>query len=563
VRILRAFLWLRWRVLINTLERTGARDTVERFSLAIEQLGPIMAAVMMIPSAILLAGGAAFAGWTLAQGAARPAIAEAMRFLLLGVSVLTIAGPLLFSANSSSNAVRLLLLPIPRRTLYAVQAASALLDPWLFLAVPVVAALPVGLAIGGAFGAAIVAAAAGILLLATLVGLASVVSSLVQLVVRDRRRGEILTLVFVLVLPIIGFLPSMLAGEERRTRAERRAEPRGTPAWIATIERRVLPVVPSEMFVRATRASVRGESGEALRSLASLALGAGLLHAAGLLTFSLVLGSPASTGARRGGPRRRARAWKIPWLAPQTSAVALSQFRMGLRTPRGRSTLLSPAVVFAVFAVMMWRGGMSADFGPIAIGSGLGLAAFGAFVSLVSILPFTANQFAIDGAGLTLEFLSPIGDRELLHGKAIGNAAIAAVPATFCVVAAAALFPGAGMWMWTAIPLGIAAAYLLVSPAAALLSAVFPRPVDLNSIGRNSNAHGLAAFVGFLAYAAASGLSLLVSIITSQFLGRPDLTPLVMLAWCAAAGAAAWLLFIPVSAIVARRRENLVMLRSI
>ena len=43
LRILRAFAWMRWRVLLNSLERTGARDTLERFSLAIEQLGPIVA----------------------------------------------------------------------------------------------------------------------------------------------------------------------------------------------------------------------------------------------------------------------------------------------------------------------------------------------------------------------------------------------------------------------------------------------------------------------------------------------------------------------------------------
>jgi len=34
--ILRAFVWMRWRVLMNSLERTGARDRLERFSVAIE-----------------------------------------------------------------------------------------------------------------------------------------------------------------------------------------------------------------------------------------------------------------------------------------------------------------------------------------------------------------------------------------------------------------------------------------------------------------------------------------------------------------------------------------------
>ena len=61
LRILRAFAWLRWRVLVNSLERTGARDTVERFSLAIEQLGPLIALALLIPSALGLAALSAFA----------------------------------------------------------------------------------------------------------------------------------------------------------------------------------------------------------------------------------------------------------------------------------------------------------------------------------------------------------------------------------------------------------------------------------------------------------------------------------------------------------------------
>ena len=32
---------MRWRALINSFERTNARDTIERFSLAIDRIGPI------------------------------------------------------------------------------------------------------------------------------------------------------------------------------------------------------------------------------------------------------------------------------------------------------------------------------------------------------------------------------------------------------------------------------------------------------------------------------------------------------------------------------------------
>ena len=53
-RIFRAFLWMRWRVLVNSLERTGSRDTLERFSVAAGKLGPIVAMILLIPSSIAL-----------------------------------------------------------------------------------------------------------------------------------------------------------------------------------------------------------------------------------------------------------------------------------------------------------------------------------------------------------------------------------------------------------------------------------------------------------------------------------------------------------------------------
>src|SRR5205085_9287024 len=55
LRILKAFAWLRWRMLVNALERTGSRDALERFSIAIEKLGPILAGILMIPSALGIA----------------------------------------------------------------------------------------------------------------------------------------------------------------------------------------------------------------------------------------------------------------------------------------------------------------------------------------------------------------------------------------------------------------------------------------------------------------------------------------------------------------------------
>ena len=141
--------------------------------------------------------------------------------------------------------------------------------------------------------------------------------------------------------------------------------------------------------------------------------------------------------------------------------MALAQLRLAMRTPRGRSILLSPFVVFVVFAVVIRRQGQM-ELGFINLTDGLGLATFGAAVSLLAILPFAMNQFAIDRSGLTMALLSPLDTRELLAGKAVGNGLIAAGPALLMMLVAFVLFPGGSPALWVSLPLALVAAYLLV-----------------------------------------------------------------------------------------------------
>src|SRR6478736_6246528 len=107
VRTLRAFAWMRWRMFINSLEKTGARDTVERFSIAIEKLGPIMAAVLMVPSALFIAAAGAASGLALSRGDQHSVFFEVARFFLLLIPLVAIVGPLLLPAADRTNPVRL------------------------------------------------------------------------------------------------------------------------------------------------------------------------------------------------------------------------------------------------------------------------------------------------------------------------------------------------------------------------------------------------------------------------------------------------------------------------
>jgi hypothetical protein len=565
LRILRAFAWLRWRMLLNTLERTGARDTLERFSLAIEKLGPIMVGALMIPSALVLSAGAVAGGYAVARGDQDSVLFETVRYLLLVVPIFSIVGPLLMPAADRTNPVRLLLLPIPPRTLYVAQVSAAFGDVWILLMLPIVVFVPIGLLAGGAVAGALVAAIGGGVLVGVMIGLSALTTSVLHLAVRDRRRGELLALLFIVVIPAVSMIPGLLQGGWLRAKADGQTERRDTvrvPVWMATAGDWARTLYPTELYIASTREAATLDVGPAAGRLGALA-GTGLaLHAVGMWLFGRVLASPGSNSSRRqAGPMNERWRRTLPGLSPGASAVALAQVRLALRTPRGRAILLSPVVTLAVFGFFMRRQTGIMDFGLFSFAGGLSLAIFGSFASLISILPMAMNQFAVDKAGLTLALLSPLDDGEYLAGKAVGNGLIASAPALVCVLLAFVLFPGGSLALWIAIPLALVAMYLIVAPAAAALSAVFPRIVDLNSIGRGSNAHGVAGTLGLLTFVASAVPCVLLTLAASRWLDRPALVPVLLLVWCVIAYAIARLLFIPVRRIFASRRENLALIQ--
>ena len=484
---------------------------------------------------------------------------EVLRYLMLASVGLTLMGPLLLPASERTNAVRLLLLPIPRRALYVAQSASALSDPWILLIVPVVLSLPVGLALGGATGLAVMALIAGLLFVSVLLGISSLVTTVIYLLVRDRRRGELLALLFIVVLPMLGMLPGLMHGQERRAARDEPREPaqsESLPPWVRRAGAGAFAITPSELY-RASVLAVRDGAARSARPLAGLVAAGLVFHGLGLLAFGRVLDAPGSSSSRRSTRSATSRTFTIPGVSQGASAVAMAQMRLGLRTPRGRSILLSPIVAFGVFGVLMRRGAGEMEFGFIALTGGIALAAFASAICLLSILPFAMNQFAIDRSGLTLELLSPLTDLDILIGKAIANAAIAGAPALACVMVAYGLFPSGSLTLWLCVPLGGLATYALAAPAAAALSAVFPRAVDLNSIGRGSNAHGIAALLGMAAFGASAAPPILLALIATSVLSRPAAAAVLLLVWCAIALVISRLLFIPVTALFARRRENL------
>jgi hypothetical protein len=357
-------------------------------------------------------------------------------------------------------------------------------------------------------------------------------------------------------------LPGLLHGRRQLQHLEGGPPPAAAraPEWVLNATSRAFALYPSELYVRSVRSAAVGEASTAGAGLVALAATGLLLHGVGLFVFAKVLDSPGSTGTRRAAPTRAAWGRRLPGLSPGASAVALAHLRLALRTPRGRSIMITPLLMVGIFSFVMRRPASGFNVELFAGQSGLSLAAFGSFICLMAILPIAMNQFAVDGAGLTMALLSPLTDREYLTGKAVGNGLIAAPPAMLAIVISFLLLPGGSLALWVAIPLALLAIYFLVAPVAAIFSALFPRTVDLNSIGRGSNAHGLSGLLGMLSYVAAAAPCVLIMLLTSGWLRRPSLAPLLLLGWCGITYLVGWLLFIPARRIFARRRENLAML---
>jgi hypothetical protein len=556
LHIFRAFLWMRWRVLANTLERTGARDALDRLSLATEKLAPLIAIGLLVPSAIGLFVLGLIAGFGVATGSwAIPF--QIVRFFLLGGTILTLLGPIILPARDAASAVRLLLLPISRVALYLSQLVGSLADPWILLMVPVLVAVPIGLAIGLQFLTAIAALAAGVLFLLFVIGLTSLASSTIHLLLRNRRRGDIVMLLIVVVLPAISMVPSLMASSrgsrKHMTAAERHALP---PSRVERIAAGAFPYVPSELYRTAT-VDMHDEPASGATRIAGLAIVAAIVQTLAFGAFRRVLDMPVSMGARRAGAFGGIWVRVIPGLSPGASAVAWTQFRLATRTPRGRAMIVTPVLMFAIFGVAMARtGGLPVP--GLQRGGGVGIAAFGAFIALMSVLQFAVNQFAVDRAGFTRQMLLPLTLDELLAGKAVGNALIVAGPALVCWLAAAVMFPGLDYNSWSVIPIAWVAVYLLLAPIAAALSAVFPKSVDLNSIGNSSNAHQAAGLLGVLTFAGGGVPCILLALLAVHILHRPSLAPVFVAIWAAIMFVVARLLFIPVRRLIERRCESLI-----
>ncbi len=561
IRFLRAFAWLRWRLLLNGVRGGRRRDALEQVSRLLALIVPALIVVMSLGSIILVSLGGLIGGNALATGrfVAPDVIIFVARAVLFGATALVVFMPIGGAAQTTGTKYsRLLLLPIPKRGLHLVEVVAGLADPWILFTLPGLALFAAGLAWGGRADLALIAAVAGVALAVVLASMAALVSFSVSWLFRDRRRAELLTIIAVMSISVVALLPQFLNDGDSVGRGTGR--PRG-PMSVARIEA-MLPawsqVLPSELFGGAmTSAVVDGDRRAALSWVAVLVSeGVVFFWLSGLVHQRLLESASGSSGRRARIVQMRP-PWRVPGVSAQAMAVAWVMVKGGLRSVRGRVAVLLPGPMMALVSLVVLRQpdevpwiAMLGTYSHLLFGVSL-------FVGIFSIQPFTMNQFSSDRAGLTLQFLLPVSALDLVRGKAIAGAILFLMAALISGVAAAVATGSASPVPWVMTALGGLAVYVTITPVAALMSAVFPVSADMSKAGSGGNPHTASALVGMFAGGAAI-LPVLVIAVPGLL---PNATPVgrlvAMAAWLAVVTAVAWVLLALVSRVVTARRENL------
>jgi hypothetical protein len=547
------FVRLRWRLFINHLKGAAHRDGVERASRAGALIAPAVAIAGLGCAAALCGVLGLVAGWVAGGRPETPAGSMvALRIVLAAMGLLVLVTSVFSTTRTGLTAhPRLRLLPIPRRVLHRIDlVAGAIVDGAIVTLTPGVILFAIGLAAAGRPGASLVAAIASIAMLALLASLRSVVSLAIGRVLQRRRAAEVLTLISVVGLSLVSAVPLFFHEVFRKSSKLSLGNLIGeVPGWMR--------LAPSDLYATAIESALAGNITAALGAVVLLAGEGAVLFALSSRLHRRLLDRPIADGGRRRRDLRVAPLPQLPLLTSATSAVAIVQARTALRSVRGRLVVLFPGAIVALLFTLSRRMPGEIPAGSLLASSTDAVLAFGLAFSLYALLAFTRTQFAADRAGLTLQFLAPITDRELIRGKAVGCGLLFAAQAGVCAVSLGAVMAAIPPLSSLTVALGGLISYLVMAPAAAAASALLPVRSDLSKTGTGGNPHGLAMLGGTLAIALLTAIEWRV---LSPGRGHDPWPTLTAAAFVAAAAAAANAgVLSRLATIVARRRENIVL----
>jgi hypothetical protein len=559
---LRAIVWLRWRLLKNSISGGRKRDALEQVSRAMALMVPIAIASLSLGTFVAVAVIGVLGGRAVASGLVDMASGLFILRIILAVAIFALVAVALATPSQSATAhyTRLLLLPIHRRVLHLVEVAAGLADPWLAIVGAGLLAFSAGLYAGGRPFAAAAGLFASCALVALLVSAGSLAGFLVSWLMRSRRRGELFTLIFVLAFSLVSFIPALASrsfverpdqdpGKTGQKRQFNLKEfDRSLPAWTRYL--------PSELYAGIVQDGMRKRGFGVAGGTMILCAQAMVLFLISARVHRQMLNSLESQfGSRRTGPVRGSTP-KVPLLSPASSAVPWAQYKGTLRTVRGRLTILLPGPMLGVLT-LAFRGFPSETWATTAAEQGYLLLGAATIFTLYSMHAVSMNFFGSDRAGLTLQLLSPVTDRELAWGKVAGFGMVVATGLAVCVVTALGVAPSGPAPYWAATLIGGIATFVLLCPLAIWFSALFPVASDLSKTGAGGNPHPLPMIVGTLCTAAyampAAGI-----IMAAEFYFQSEMMAVpLMLGWLILCVAICVPLVNVTSRTIGMRRENL------
>jgi len=565
MRVVAALLWLRWREARHALGLGGRRDALERLSRAVGAVLPAVVVLFTAPGMLAVGAGGFVLGRAMAD-AGTAHLGEGLATFALRVGLLfwvlvLLVTPVVRSARGGDDERRFLLLPVGHGALHRARVLARAADPWTLLVLPGLAALPAGLAAGGAPVAALLAAAAGAALAGFVLAWGHCASVAVAALFRDRRRAEWVLVgaaaLFAAGATFLGFVDDGRDGRRVSIRATVE-EGGGAHENLDTMLPGDARWFPSELWLRALADGVGGARGAAATAVAMLVALAVVPYLAGGRLQRRLFEQPATSGTRRRGARVREPAVpRVPGLAPAVVAVAWAEVRSALRTVRGKTGVyLNAPILACLFLLVRLRFApeMAESFRSVL---GIWAASASCAITLVSLQPILVNPFASLGAGWVLEMLAPLGPRDLVRGKIAAAAALWGLATVPCLALALLMLPSGPPLLWLALVPAGAALFALLVPAGIALGAVLPKQADLNRLGKAGNPHGLASLAGTLGAFAATGAVSAAWFLPWLLWRSPAISLAASTALAGVAAAIGWLTARAAESLVARRSENL------
>lgn len=495
-RLAWAFVRYRWWSIRGRLRTQRRHDILGKASRWLDPILRVLFFLAMAPLGFLLAIAAFAVGWGLASnGVPIDRIGEPARVILFGLALFVVLGPILTSGrDGDGDYERLLLLPIPRTALHRLHFLATLADPWHLISLVLFASFPIGVALGGlgpwGFGellvkTAAVSTAGGLLILAN-AAMGFWIFLLIQQVLRNRRRAEAAILGGFVLFIGLAYAPAFFVEAEL---------PEGLGQAFFSIN------LPGELYVRVLDGVFSGQTVHTAWALGALAITGGAFLYLSQRAHRRLLLQSGQSGSRRSdfvdGVRHEIR---IPGLSRATLAVARVQWHTLWRTVPGKLAIL-PAPIMVLIIGYVFKG-FPPEWQPqVDLGAEFVMLAVGASFVQLNLQQFLFNNFAIDGAGASLQNLLPLHGRDLLLGKAmtwgflVAGTVILSTPIALLI--ARPSWVGA-LWSPILVMLAAASSAAISIPTGLLFSALLPRYVDLSRAMHVNQPHTLSVLVSLV-----------------------------------------------------------------